>query len=164
MKAKTETPAIYNGATSDEDATIARALEILESRIRKVEGNGITASRDVVQYLKARLMTRDAEQFFVLYLDTRYRVIEARPEFNGGLTLVNVHIREIARQALLLNAHAVIVAHNHPSGHLEPSTADINLTHRLHEALKLIEIRLLDHVLIAHAGAYSFAANGRMPG
>ncbi|MBT8446973.1 MAG: DNA repair protein RadC [Gammaproteobacteria bacterium] len=99
-------------------------------------------------YLKAWLGRRDREAFACLFLDNRHRVLAREVMFEGTINASMVYPREIARRALLLNAAAVIAAHNHPSGIAEPSAADVALTGQLKDALALLEIRLLDHFVI----------------
>jgi DNA repair protein RadC len=98
--------------------------------------------------------------FACLFLDNRHRVIEYRELFNGTIDGASVHPREVVRQALTANAAAVIFAHNHPSGVAEPSRADELLTRRLKEALALVDIRVLDHLVVGDGDAVSFAERG----
>ena len=100
------------------------------------------------RYLSARLRDRDHEIFACLMLDNRNRVIALREMFRGTIDGASVYPREVVKQALADNAAAVILAHNHPSGVCEPSQADIRITERLREALALVDIRVLDHVII----------------
>lgn len=112
-------------------------------------------------YLRARLQDYQREVFVCLYLDTRHRVLGTEDLFVGTLDGATVHPREVVRAALLQNAAAVIVAHNHPSGIAEPSQADIALTGRLAEALALVDVRLLDHLIVGE-GVVSLAARGHL--
>ncbi len=111
------------------------------------------------QYLVNQLRSRPQEVFACLFLDTRHHVLCFEELFYGTLDNANVYPREVARRALQHNAAAVIFAHNHPSGIAEPSQSDINITHRLKEALALIEVRVLDHFVIGDS-ALSFAERG----
>ena len=100
--------------------------------------------------------------FWCLYLDSRHRLIRFEELFRGTIDGATVHPREVLRQALAHNAAAVILAHNHPSGVAEPSQADEMITRRLKEALALVDIRVLDHLVIAGAEAVSLAEKGLM--
>jgi DNA repair protein RadC len=102
------------------------------------------------------------EQFGVMYLNTRHRVIKVEILFNGTVDKAMVHPRELVKKVLGENAIAVILFHNHPSDMAEPSHADFELTHGLVKALDLFDIRVLDHVILAGAGIYSFAENGKL--
>lgn len=112
------------------------------------------------RYLSACLRGYPYEVFACLFLDNRHRVIEYEALFRGTLTGASVHPREVVKAALAHNAAAVILAHNHPSGVAEPSQADRQLTQRLREALALVDIRVLDHLVIGDRGAVSFAERG----
>lgn len=115
---------------------------------------------DSAQYLKARLRDYPYEVFAVLFLDTRHRPIACEELFRGSIDGAAVHPREVVRRALAHNAAAVILAHNHPSGVAEPSQADRLITRRLQEALTLIEVRVLDHLIIGDGAPVSLAARG----
>ena len=145
--------------TKREDAAIRRAMRILESRIRE-PGITYTSPDSVRQYLTFKLARLEREVFKVLFLDTRHRLIADEDMFLGSIAEASVHPREVAKRALQHNAAAVIVAHNHPSGVTEPSQADERITHRLRDALALLDIRLLDHFIIGGAVAVSLAEIG----
>ena len=98
--------------------------------------------------------------FCCLYLDNRHRLIAFDELFRGTIDGASVHPREVVKQALARNAAAVILAHNHPSGVAEPSQADELITQRLKEALALVDIRLLDHVIVGDGNCLSFAERG----
>lgn len=100
------------------------------------------------------------ESFVVLFLDARHRLVESREMFRGTLTQTSVYPREIVKQALAVNAAAVVLAHNHPSGNAEPSRADEILTQTLKSALLLVDVRVLDHVVVAGDRTTSFAERG----
>ena len=103
---------------------------------------------------------REYESFVILYLDARHRLIEAEELFRGTLTGTSVHPREVVKGVLRKNAGAVIISHNHPSGVPDPSQADIRLTETLKQALALVDVRVLDHFIIAGANTMSFAERG----
>ena len=108
----------------------------------------LTSPAETRRYLSARLRDRRQEIFACLMLDNRNRVIALREMFHGTIDGASVYPREVVKQALSDNAAAVILAHNHPSGVCEPSQADIRITERLRDALALVDIRVLDHVIV----------------
>jgi DNA repair protein RadC len=115
------------------------------------------AARD---YLKSRLAGYPHEVFACLFLDNRHRLIEYEELFRGTIDGASVHPREVVRRALRANAAAVIFAHNHPSGVAEPSQSDLRITQRLKDALSLVEVRVLDHVIIGDGEGTSLAERG----
>lgn len=114
----------------------------------------------VYQFLSSQLAHESREIFMVLFLDNQHRLIAAQRMFMGSLTSVEVHPGEIVKEALKLNAAAIIIAHNHPSGCAEPSQADNQITQRIEAACHLLNLRLLDHVVIGHGHWVSFAERG----
>jgi DNA repair protein RadC len=112
------------------------------------------------RFLIAKLRDQPHELFCCLHLDNRHRLIAFDELFRGTIDGASVHPREVVKQALSRNAAAVILAHNHPSGIAEPSQADQLITHRLREALALVDIRVLDHCIVADNGCMSFAERG----
>jgi DNA repair protein RadC len=116
----------------------------------------------VRDYLRMLLGGRDHEVFCVVFLDAQNRVIATEELFRGSLTQTQVYPREVARRALAHNAAAVILAHNHPSGVAEPSQADCQLTRHLGSALALLDVKVLDHFIVAGAACLSFAERGLM--
>jgi DNA repair protein RadC len=108
----------------------------------------LTSPAQTTNYLRARLRDYDYEVFACLMLDNRNRVIAFRELFRGTIDGASVYPREVVKQALADNAAAIILAHNHPSGISEPSQADIRITGRLKQALQLVDIRVLDHVIV----------------
>jgi DNA repair protein RadC len=112
------------------------------------------------RFLVAQLRDRPYEVFCCLFLDTRHRLIACQELFRGTLDGASVHPREVVREALARHAAAVILAHNHPSGVAEPSQADELITHRLREALALVDIRVLDHVIVGAGSCLSLAERG----
>ncbi len=112
------------------------------------------------RFLISRLRDQPHEVFCCLHLDNRHRLIAFDELFRGTIDGANVHPREVVKQALARNAAAVILAHNHPSGVCEPSQADQLITQRLREALALVDIRVLDHCIVADNGCLSFAERG----
>ena len=106
------------------------------------------------------LATLEREVFYCLYLDNRHRVLKGECCFQGTIDGASVYPREIVKRALQINASALILAHNHPSGWAEPSEADRSITKRLVDALSLVDVRILDHFIIGGAEHFSFAEQG----
>lgn len=145
---------------SDND-TLKRAMRILEGRMSyKVTPTGFTSPDLVKNYLKMQLAEKEREVFACLFLDNRHRLIEYKELFYGTLDGASVHPREVVKAALKCNAAALILSHNHPSGVPEPSKADEAITARLKQALDLIDIRILDHIIIGGLESVSFAERG----
>lgn len=119
-----------------------------------------SAPSAVRDYLKLHFAGREYESFVVMYLDAQNRLITAEELFRGTLTQTSVYPREVVKGALQKNAAAVIFAHNHPSGVAEPSRADEMLTGNLKQALALVDIKVLDHFIVAGASILSFAESG----
>jgi DNA repair protein RadC len=139
---------------------IAAALEILERR--HARGAALTEPAATRGYLRLRLAERPNEVFGVIYLDNRHRVIACEELFTGTIDGTKVHPRVVAQRALALNAAPIVVFHNHPSGQAEPSRADEVLTRRLKDALALLGIRLLDHLVVSAEASVSMAERGLM--
>ena len=153
---------IYStSASKREDATIKRALRILENRIRE-PGLKFDSTDTTRNYLTLKLAPLEREVFTVLFLDNQHRLIASEDMFHGTLAESAVHPREVVKRALQHNAAAVIVAHNHPSGHAVASAPDIQVTNRLNAALSLVDIMLLDHFIIAGIIVVSLAEQGWM--
>ncbi len=141
-----------------QDQTIQRALKILNARMRTAPV--LSAPGAVRDYLRLLLHERGHEVFACVFLDGQHRVIACEELFRGTLTQTSVYPREVVKAALAHNAAAVIFAHNHPSGVVEPSRADELLTQALKQALALLDIRTLDHFVIAGSQLVSFAERG----
>jgi len=137
---------------------IAAAREHLSHRVRR--GSPLSSPKATTDYLTLKLGDRDFESFCCLFLDCRHRVIEFVELFRGTVDGATIHPREVVREAIKRNAASVILVHPHPSGVAEPSHADELITRRLVEALQLVDIRVLDHVLVAGGECVSFAARG----
>ena len=123
-------------------------------------GPPLTSPRLAADYLLAQLRDRDHEVFCCLYLDNRHRLIGFEELFKGTIDGASVHPREVVKQALARRAAAVILAHNHPSGVAEPSRADEAITARLRDALALVDIRVIDHVIVGDGVCVSLAERG----
>jgi len=125
-------------------------------------GDALTSPTAVRDYLRLILHSKDYEVFCCVFLDAQNRVIAVEELFRGTLTQTSVYPREIIKRALTHNAAALILAHNHPSGVAEPSQADRLLTRKLADALALVDIRVLDHFIVAGASSLSFMESGHM--
>ena len=157
---RSETAAVYRLSDAGREAEaeiLARAEEILRRRMERQ--GALSSPQDSADWLRMRLAHRDSEAFCVLFLDTRHRVLAFEEMFQGTLDGASVHPREVVRAALRHNAAAVILAHNHPSGEPEPSAADRSITFELKQALALIGVRVLDHLVIG-AHVVSLASRG----
>jgi len=123
-------------------------------------GDALNSPQAVSDYLQLLLSSRSQEVFMVLFLDTQHRVIASEELFHGTLNQTSVYPREVVKRALAHNAAAVILAHNHPSGVAEPSQSDKLLTDALKQALALVDVRVLDHFVVAGGQTLSFAEQG----
>jgi DNA repair protein RadC len=141
-----------------QDQTIKRALAILEERIR--HGDVLASPAAVRDYLRLLLHDREHEVFVCVFLDSQNRVVACDELFRGTLAQTSVYPREVVKAALAHNAAAVIFSHNHPSGVAEPSRADELLTQALKQALALVDIRTLDHFVVAGGQLVSVAERG----
>jgi DNA repair protein RadC len=148
--------------TNHEQKILGEAAAILKRALRR-PGAALTSPDLVAEYLKFNIATRPHEVFVVLFLDNQHCLIETKELFRGTIDGASVYPREVVKEALQLNASAVILAHNHPSGIAEPSQADHNITRKLKEALALVEIRTLDHIVIGGTAHMSFAQRGLIP-
>ena len=146
----------YLPATADQILDAAR--QAIEQKMQR--GASFTSPVAVKEYLRAKLAGFEHEVFAVLFLDTQHCLIEYVEMFHGTIDSASVYPRELVKEALRLNAAAVIISHNHPSGSPEPSAADRALTQRLKEALALVDMRVLDHVVVAGSSTASFAERG----
>jgi DNA repair protein RadC len=140
------------------DQILMAARQVLAHRVRR--GALLQSPQKVGEYLTLRLGNLDHEIFGIVLLDKRYRVIECVDLFRGTIDGASVHPREIVKLALLKSAAACIVYHNHPSGVKEQSKADELITARVKDALALIDVRLIDHLIVADSNVLSFAERG----
>jgi DNA repair protein RadC len=143
-------------------AQFAAAFEILRRSLdeKLKERSALTSPGAVRDYLRLTLGRKDEEIFVCLWLDAQHKVITVEEAFRGTLTQTSVYPREIVKKAIRWNAAAVIFAHNHPSGVAQPSQADELLTRNLKDALALVEVKVLDHFIVAGNQAISFAERG----
>jgi DNA repair protein RadC len=147
------------------DAKFAQLQAVLEMARRHLNeelrsGDALTSPELTRDFLASRLRDHPQEIFAALFLDSQHQVIRYEELFRGTLNGANVYPREVVKRALELNAGALIFAHNHPSGANQPSAADRQLTEQLKQALRLLDISVLDHFIVGEGRAYSFAENG----
>ncbi len=139
-------------------AVIEMARRHLDEQLQK--GDALSSPQDTRRYLTSRLRDYHHEVFACLFLDNRHRVIQFEELFSGTIDGAGVYPREVVKRTLHHNAAAVIFAHNHPSGISEPSQSDRHITDRLTQALNLIDVRVLDHIIIGDGEHTSFAERG----
>jgi DNA repair protein RadC len=147
------------------NAKLAQIAAVLELSRRSLgqelrSRSALTSPQSVRDYLRLALGSREHEVFIVIFLDAQHRVLSSEELFRGTLTQTSVYPREIVKAALKANAAAVIFAHNHPSGVAEPSQADELLTRQLKEALCMVDVKVLDHFIVAGRATLSFAERG----
>ena len=147
------------------DAKYAQIQAVFEMGRRALkedlaEPTSLSSPQAVKDYLRLSLGNLPHEVFVVLFMDARNRLLAADQMFQGTLTQTSVYPREVVKRALTHNAAAVILAHNHPSGASEPSQADRYLTESLKQALALVDVQVLDHIIVAGRAAHSFAERG----
>ncbi len=153
-----EAPGLGEAKYVQLQASLEMGRRFLAEKLKREVALGST--RETKDFLQAQLRDRKNEVFCVLFLDNRHRVLVFEELFQGTLNGTVVYPREIVKRALKHNAAAVILVHNHPSGVAEPSRADELLTIRLKEALTLVEIRLLDHLVVGDGEMVSFSERG----
>ena len=146
----------YRVASADE--VLSQAWGVLADRVKP--GVALSSPQDVKDYLRLEIGLLEYEVFCVVFLDAQHRVIALRQMFRGTVTQTSVYPREVVKESLALNAAAVILAHNHPSGVPEPSRADEFLTQTLKTALQLVDVRVLDHLVVTANAVVSFAERG----
>ncbi|MGV6492371.1 RadC family protein [Stenotrophomonas rhizophila] len=141
---------------------LVAALELANRHLRAQldKGDSMRDPGSAARYFKQRLRSRPQEVFAALFLDTRNRTLAYEELFTGTIDAAAVYPREVVRRAMLHNAAGVIVSHNHPSGSAEPSRADREITRHLQQALDLVGIRLLDHVVVGEGTPVSMAERG----
>ncbi|KAF1035783.1 MAG: hypothetical protein GAK35_04159 [Herbaspirillum frisingense] len=153
-----------NGLGPAKYAQLQAVLEMSRRALHETLADGalLNSTQAVGQYLKLLFKNKAHECFVVLFLDVRNRLISADELFRGTLSHASVYPREVVKAALAHNSAAVILAHNHPSGDPEPSRADLALTAELKEALGLVDVRVLDHFVVAGTRLHSFADHGQI--
>ena len=148
----------YADLPPDQQAAIEKALGILESRLRYSEA--FTNPAAVKHFCQLEIAKEKDELFCCLFLDNQHRLIAFERLFRGSVAEASVHPRVVVRRSLELNAAAIIFTHNHPSGVPNPSQADKRITERLKAALDLVDVRVLDHIVVASEGSSSLAELG----
>lgn len=146
------------GSPEGAEAIIDMACRIADSKLSGDEEE-ITSVKQANRYLKARLAHLEHEVFAIAFLNTRHVIIGFEIMFRGTIDSASIYPREVVKEALRYNCSAVLLAHNHPSGDVEPSGSDIKLTSRLKHALELVDVRVLDHVIVGSGEPYSMAEN-----
>jgi len=147
-------------------APLARRMAAAAELVRRAmaeslrEGPPLASPDAVRDYLRLSIGVRPFEVFTALFLDARHHLILAEDLFRGSVAQTSVYPREVARRCLQINASAVVLAHNHPSGAVQPSQADRELTRALVAALALVDVRVLDHLVVTRVDVYSFAEHG----
>jgi len=138
------------------------AMEISRRALQEEmqRSDALNSPRAVRDYLQLLLGARQQEVFLVMFLDTQHRLIASEEMFQGTLAQTSVYPREVVKRALAHNSAAVILAHNHPSGVAEPSQSDLMLTNALKQALAMVDVRVLDHLIVAMGNTLSFAEKG----
>lgn len=142
-----------------EDEIVREALNILETRLRR-PNQFFTSATDVKSYLKIQFSSMEYESFRVMFLNSAHGLISCEELFRGTINQAAVYPREVVKTALAFNAAAIVLSHNHPSGNANPSEADRQITKRIVDAMGLVDIRVLDHIVIAGGEVYSFAEHG----
>jgi DNA repair protein RadC len=147
-----------NYTPADPGLVIAAAKREISAMMAR--GKALVSPDAVREALQVQLADYQHEVFLCLFLDNQHRIIECVELFRGTIDGASVYPREVVKEALTRNTAAVIFCHNHPSGIAEPSSADHVITRKLKEALSIVDIRTLDHFIVAAEGTYSFAERG----
>jgi len=155
---RNEESPIYDIGHDNEEEILAKALAILEKRT--LRGEPITSPNMTKDYLRMKMAGLEHEVFGMVVLDNRNHVLGLSELFRGTIDGASVYPREVVKEVLRMNGAAVILYHNHPSGNPEPSAADERITERLKAALGLIDVRILDHLILAGSNITSFAEAG----
>ncbi|HFI2215138.1 TPA: DNA repair protein RadC [Pseudomonas aeruginosa] len=160
LKASESTGTYLVESPVTETDILLMARQLANLRLRR--GRALTSPKAVFSHLQALLADYEHEVFALLLLDSRHRIIDFQEMFRGTLDGTSVYPREVVKAALEHNAAAIVLVHNHPSGDPEPSQADRNLTHKLKEALNLVGVRTLDHIVVGREGCLSLAEQGHL--
>jgi DNA repair protein RadC len=160
LKQFCEGPGLGEAKYTQLQATVEMARRHFSETLQR--GSVLENPQQTRDYLSARLRDYSFEVFSCLYLDNRHRVIQFEELFRGTINGASVHPREVVKKALAHNAAAVIFSHNHPSGVAEPSEADRRITQQLRDALAMVEVRVLDHIVVGDGVTVSFAERGLM--
>lgn len=154
----------FKGIGEAKAISIVASMELGRRRqaSNQAKASVVKSSKDIYHLLLADLSDLITEEFWVVFLNHRNKIIGKQKISAGGLTATVVDIRILFKHAIERLATSIILAHNHPSGTLKPSQADIQLTNKIKEAGKVLDVQLLDHLIIADTGYYSFADEGRL--
>lgn len=160
--ARREAFCVLPGLGAAKYAQLQAVMEMARRALKEqvMQTNALTSPQAVRDYLRLQLMGREYEVFVAVFLDTQNRALAVEELFRGSLKETSVYPREVVKRALAHNAGGVIFAHNHPSGVAEPSHADEAITRTLKQALALIDVRVLDHFIVATGEGVSFAERG----
>lgn len=144
---------------------VATPEELLHAAAKQLEGAlgsrlPVAKPSAAIDYIVTRLALSDVEVFGVMFLDAQLRMIAFEEMFRGTLSETSVYPREVVKAAIRHNAHSILIAHNHPSGSSQPSKADVEVTRRLKEAVALVNVSLVDHVIVAAGSGHSMAKMG----
>ncbi|MGF1724502.1 RadC family protein [Photobacterium nomapromontoriensis] len=153
---------LHKGLGPAKFAQLQAVLEMSQRHFEEImqKGDALTSPAHTRRYLSQILRDRQREAFYVLFLDNQHRVLNGEVLFEGTIDAASVYPREVVKRSLELNAAALILAHNHPSGVAEPSQADRRITRRITDALALVDIRVLDHFVVGDGEITSFAERG----
>lgn len=143
-----------------EDDILSMAVLVAEKRLARGNSINLSSPQAVRQHLKVLLQAHEHEVFGAIFLTTQHTILSFELLFRGTIDSATIHPREVVKTALACNAAAVILVHNHPSGHAQPSEADKRMTRRLVEALSLVDIRVLDHFIVGSEEVVSLAEMG----
>lgn len=157
-KTFTEQPGMGTAKYCQLQASLELSRRYLQQNLQL--NQSFSSPDEVKQFLSSLLSHHKREQFLVLFLNNQHQLIAQETLFQGTINSAEVHPRVVVEQALRYHSAAVILAHNHPSGCLEPSPSDRQITDRIQQALQLVDIRTLDHIIIAHNKSYSFTEHG----
>lgn len=142
-----------------DDRIIQQAIALLEQRVFNA-GPTLNGPKAVRDYLRLKLMAEPNEVFVVVFLDSQHQVLACEPLFKGSIREAPVYPRVVVQRALELNASALILSHQHPSGIAEPSMQDRAITNQLQHILRMVDIQIVDHFIIGKGEPYSFAESG----
>ena len=154
----TELKGVGNAKYAQLQACLEMSKRILQEKINR--DHVFSNSEQTKDFLRLKLRDKPFEVFAVLFLDSRHQLITFQELFRGTINGASVPIREVVKESLKYNAASIVVAHNHPSGIAEPSSSDRSLTNALDQALNLVEVKLLDHIIVGDAVCWSFAEHG----
>ena len=139
------------------------ALRMTWQKLSEQEAPVLTSYDAIVDYCRAASGYKDREEFRIIFLNTKNRIVAEEVQQRGSVNSVAIHPREVMRAAVMKGATAIIMVHNHPSGDVTPSRADIEVTKKIYEALATMDIRLIDHFIVSKNLVYSFNDHGLLP-